>query len=170
MRHTVESAAGSTTSFDSGATTHMPPNRDKFIDFKKIEPKGVKATNKRIFLATGIGWMKINIPNGKDNTSVTLKDILYCLDLGYMLVSLAKCDTAVFTVLLKDKSCCIRDSNGHQIGRIPQCHGLYCVDKEFSVHIATYKGVGVHTLNELHWKMGYISHAIIKHLIEQKIV
>ena len=37
-------------------------------------------------------------------------------------------------------------------------------------HIAAYKGVQVHTLNELHWKMGHISHAIIKHLVEQKIV
>ena len=129
---------------------HMSPNRDKFIYFMKIEPQGVKATNKTIFLVTGVGWMKINIPNGKDTTTVTLKDALYFLDLGYMLVSPAKCDVASFTVLLKDKSCCIKDSKGHQIGRIPQYHGLYHVGKQFSVHITTYMGVQVHTLDELH--------------------
>ena len=87
-----------------------------------------------------------------------------------MLVSLVKCDTAGFTVLLKDKSCCIRDSNGPQISRIPQYHSLYHMDEGFSVHIATYKGVRVHTLDELHWKMGHILHAIVKCLNEQKIV
>ena len=28
----------------------------------------------------------------------------------------------------------------------------------------------MHTLDDLHWKMGHISHTVIKHLIEQKIV
>ena len=61
VRHTVESTTSSTTSFDSGATTHMPPNRDKFIDFRKIEPKGVKAANKTVFMVTGLGHMQINV-------------------------------------------------------------------------------------------------------------
>ena len=64
-------------------------------------------------MVTGIGHVKINVPNGKDTTAFTLQDMLYCPDLGYTLVSLAKCDMAGFTVLLKDKSCCIKDSNGH---------------------------------------------------------
>ena len=38
------------------------------------------------------------------------------------------------------------------------------------MHIAAYKGVRVHTLDELHRKMGHISHAVVKRLIEQKIV
>ena len=102
--------------------------------------------------------------------AVTLQDVLYCPDLGYTLVSLAKCDASGFMVLLKDKSCSIKDQNGCQIGRIPQYHGLYRVDEGFSVRIATYKGVRVHTLDELHRKMGHISHAVVKRLIEQKIV
>ena len=130
----------------------------------------MKATDKTVFMVTGIGCMKINVPNGKDTAAATLQDVLYCPDLGYMLVSLAKYDMASLTVLLKDKSCCIKDSNGHQIGRIPQYHGLYRMDKGFSAHIATYKGVRLHTLNELHWKMCHISHAIINCLVEQKIV
>ena len=49
-------------------------------------------------------------------------------------------------------------------------HGLYHVDEGFSAHIAAYRGVRVHTLDELHWKMGHISHVVVKCLIEQKIV
>ena len=74
----------------------------------------------------------------------------------------------LFMVLLKDKSCCIRDSKGHQIGRIPQYHSLYCIDEGFPVLIQEFKCI--HTLDELHWKMGHISHAITKCLVEQKIV
>ena len=73
-----------------------------------------------------------------------LQDVLYCPDLCYMLVSLAKCDTAGFTVLLKDKCCSIKDSNGHQIGRIPQYDGLYRMDEGFLVHLAAYKCKGLH--------------------------
>ena len=58
-------------------------------------------------------------------TAVTLKDMLYYLDLGYTWVPLAKYDTAGFMVVLKDKSCCIKDSKGIQIGKIPQKQGLY---------------------------------------------
>ena len=38
------------------------------------------------------------------------------------------------------------------------------------IHITTYMGIQVHTLNKLHWKMGHISHAVIKCLVEQKIL
>ena len=103
----------------------MSPNWGRFTDFTSIEPKVVKAADKTIFLATSVGHMKIDIPNGKYNTSVILKDILYCPELGYTLVSLAKCDTASFTILLKDKTCCIKDPKGNQVGRIPQSQGLY---------------------------------------------
>ena len=38
------------------------------------------------------------------------------------------------------------------------------------MHIRAYMGVRVHTVDELHQKMGHISPAVIKHLIEQKVV
>ena len=74
----------------------------------------MKVTNKTIFMATGVGHVKIDIPNRRDSTTVMLKDVLYCPDLGYTLVSLAKCNAASFTVTLKDKSCCIKDTKDHR--------------------------------------------------------
>ena len=68
----------------------MSPRRDKFVDFGRIKPKGVKAANKIVFMATGLGNMKINVPNGKDTIAVMLQYVLYCQDLGYTLISLAK--------------------------------------------------------------------------------
>ena len=120
-----EDVASQITIYDSGASAHMSPNWGRFTDFRSSEPKAVKVADKTIFLVTGVGHMKIDIPNGKDNISITLKDVLYCPELGYTLVSLAKCDTAGFTILLKDKTCCIKDPKETQISRIPQHQGLY---------------------------------------------
>ena len=106
--------------------------------------------DKLIFMATRVGCMKIDIPNGRDSTTVTLKDVLYCPDLGYTLVSSAKCDATGFMVTLKDKSCCIKDAKGSKIGQIPQYQGLYKVDDGTSVHIGAYMGVRVHTVDKLH--------------------
>ena len=53
--------------YDSGASVHMFLNREQFSGFKTIEPKEVKAADKTIFMATRVGHMKINIPNGKDS-------------------------------------------------------------------------------------------------------
>ena len=81
---------------------HMSPNSERFSEFRTIAAKGVKAVDKTIFMVTGIGWMKINMPNGRDSTTLMLKDMLYCPDLGYTLVSLAKCNAISFTVTLKE--------------------------------------------------------------------
>ena len=158
------------TIYDSGASMHMSPNKKMFSEFRTIAPKGVKAVDKTIFMVTGVGCMKIDMPNGRDTTTVTLNHMLYCPDLGYTPVSLAKCDTAGFTVILKDKSYYIMDAKGLQIGQIPQYQGLYQVDDSMSAHIGAYMGVRVHTVDKLHWKMGHISQTVIKWLIEQKIV
>jgi hypothetical protein len=156
--------------FDSGASTHMSPNRSGFVDFKSIEPKSVKAADKTIFMATGVGRMKITIPNGKTTTTVTLKDVLYCQDLGYTLVSLGKCDAAGFTIVLKDRSCHIKSTNGQTIGQIPQYQGLYRVDMDDTASIAALAATRVYTLDQLHQKMGHISSNAIKILIEKNIV
>ena len=120
-----EDVASQITMYNSGASAHMSPNRGRFTDFRSIEPKAVKAADKTIFLVTSARCVMIDIPNGKDNTSIMLKDMLYCPELEYTLVLLAKCDTASFMILPKDKTCCIKDPKGIQISKIPQNKGLY---------------------------------------------
>ena len=80
----------------------MSPNQHYFTTFKEITLHAINAMDKSVFKATGIGNMKISIPNGKTTTHVTLKDVLYFPDLAFMLISLAHCDAAGYLVLLKD--------------------------------------------------------------------
>ena len=58
--------------YDSGTSGHMTPNRHCFITFKEIMPCAINAMDKTVFKATGIGNMRIGIPNGKTTTHVTV--------------------------------------------------------------------------------------------------
>ena len=40
----------------------MSPKRDKFINFRRIEPKGVKAADKTVFMATGPDTLRSMCP------------------------------------------------------------------------------------------------------------
>jgi Pol polyprotein, beta-barrel domain len=93
--------------YDLGASGHMSPNQHHFITFKGIVPCMINATDKTVFKAIGMGDMRIEIPNGKTPTHVTLKDMLYCPDLTVTLICLMCCDAARYSVLLKDQKCWI---------------------------------------------------------------
>ena len=80
--------------YDSAALTHMSPDRHPFISFKEIPSQPIVAADKTIFNATGVGNMCISIPNGTTANQVTVKDVLYCLELAFTLVLLAQCDKA----------------------------------------------------------------------------
>jgi Pol polyprotein, beta-barrel domain len=114
--------------YDLGVSGHMSPNRHRFVTFKEITPHAINTADKTIFKATGIGNMRIAIPNGKTTTHITLKDVLYFLDLAFTLVSLTHCDAAGYSVLLKDRKCLIRDTKGTLLGQVPLSNGLYKVD------------------------------------------
>ena len=60
----------------------MSLNREMFSEFRTITPNGVKSADKTIFMVTGIGHMKIDMPHGRASTVVMLMGVLYCPDLG----------------------------------------------------------------------------------------
>ena len=91
----------------------MSPNCDHFVELCEITPGPVKAADKALFMAAGIGSMKINVSNGKGITLIMLKNILSCPDLAFTLISLSKCDAAGFTVTLKNHEFLISDPKVH---------------------------------------------------------
>ncbi|KAH7917350.1 hypothetical protein BV22DRAFT_991660, partial [Leucogyrophana mollusca] len=58
--------------FDSGASRHMSSYRDRFIDYTPIPPKPIIAADKRTFEAIGKGDILIELPNGKNTTTIRL--------------------------------------------------------------------------------------------------
>ena len=100
--------------------------------------------------------MRIGIPNGKTTMHVMLKNILYCPDLAFTLISLMHCDAAGYLVLLKNQKCVIRDAKGMTLGQIPVSNGLYKVEHKHTAATANVTRKSL-TLDELHHRMGHIS-------------
>jgi Pol polyprotein, beta-barrel domain len=155
--------------YDSGASGHMSPNHHRFTTFKEITPCAINATDKAIFKATGMGNMRIGIPNGKTTTHVTLKDVLYCPDLAFTLISLMRCDAAGYAVLLKDWKCLIQDSKGTLLRQIPLSNGLYKVEHGSMAAVANVARKSL-TLDELHRRIGHISPQAARKLVWDGII
>jgi hypothetical protein len=65
--------------FDLGASHHMSGYRHRFINFVEIEPKPIRAADKRNFYATGKGNMYLKPPNGESHSTILLRDVLYSI-------------------------------------------------------------------------------------------
>ncbi|KAI0075255.1 hypothetical protein K474DRAFT_1560994, partial [Panus rudis PR-1116 ss-1] len=58
--------------YDSGATRHMSPHRNRFINFIEIPPRSIGAADNRSFKAVGKGDMFIDVPCGEKTSRVLL--------------------------------------------------------------------------------------------------
>jgi hypothetical protein len=74
--------------YDTGASRHMSPYRHLFTNLTPMDPKPIKAANKTTFQAVAKGSMRITMPNGKGTATTMLKDVWYCPDLGFTLISI----------------------------------------------------------------------------------
>ena len=129
----------------------MSPYRDHFEDYVPIALKSITTADKQYFQAIGKGNLWIKIPNGTSVTTVLLKDVLHCPDMGLTLVSVGKITAAGYQVIFEGTTCKIHDSNKKVIGQIIARNGLYHVDHEVAVNIAMAGEVReVLTLEELH--------------------
>ena len=157
--------------YDSGASRHMSPYRDHFENYTPIPPKPITAADKRFFQAIGKGDLRIKIPNGSDATTILLKDVLHCPDMGVTLVSIGKIATAGYKVIFRGLACKIYDTKDKVIGQIHARNGLYRVDHLATINIAmTGEAREVLTVEELHRRMGHIAPEAAKQMVSNKSV
>jgi hypothetical protein len=101
-----------------------------------------------VFNVTGIGGMKITIPNRNRTVDVTLNNILYSPDLAFTLISLSQCDKSGYSAMLKDKKCTISNPHGKLVGIVPMSNdGLYKVEHKWVMANAVKKLL----IDEVHW-------------------
>ena len=152
--------------YDSGASRHMSPYCNHFEDYVPIAPKSITAADKRYFQAIGKGNLRIRIPNGTSTTTVLLKDVLHCPDMGLTLVSVGKITAAGYKVIFRGMTCKIYDSKDKVIGQINARNGLYRVDHQVAMNVAMAgEAREVLTLEELHKRMGHIAPDTIKRMV-----
>ena len=149
--------------YDSGASRHMSPFRDRFTSYKEIPPRAITAADKRVFYAIGTGDLKIEVPNGESLTPITLKDVLHAPDMGITIVSVSRIAKAGYAVTFKDNACQIRDKSDKVIGTIPASqNGLYKVDR---VYAAATQDERV-SLATLHRRLAHISPDAIRKMVK----
>ena len=158
--------------YDSGASRHMSGFRHKFIDIIKIEPVPITAADKRTFQATAKGKMLVHIPNGDKGTSqVYLLDALYSASMGVTLISISRIAKARSTIVFQGSFCRIYNQAKVRIGEIREKGGLYRVFMLNSEEGANAVGTGeAISLDDLHRRLGHISHDRAKLLISKGLV
>ena len=155
--------------YDSGASRHMSPYCQNFINFVRIKGQTITAANGQEFMATRLGDMHVELPNGKSMSWILLKDVLYAPNMGATLISISKIASAGFkTIFHKDllKIFGLRDS---ALGCIMVQKSLYRVEHEPREVVANVTTDTV-TIEELHRIMGHISPEVARKLIEDGLV
>ena len=153
--------------YDSGASRHMSPFRDRFVSYRTITPRAITAADKRVFYAIGEGDLRVEVPNGKSSTSVLLRDALHAPDMGLTVVSISRITGAGHTVSFEGKSCKIRNQAGVLIGDIPaSASGLYKVEHAYAA-IDSLEKVDLPTL---HRRLGHIAGDTIRSLFRNNLI
>jgi transposase InsO family protein len=140
--------------YDSGASRHMSPFQHRFTNLRSIPPRPITAANNRVFYATGLGNLEIDVPNGSSSTRITLKDALYAPDMTLTVISIGKIASAGYSVSFEGQECKIKNKKGKTIGRIPaSTNGLYRVDHPITA-AAAQEQIDILTV---HQRLGHIS-------------
>ncbi|KAJ3489198.1 hypothetical protein NLJ89_g11551 [Agrocybe chaxingu] len=154
--------------YDSGASRHMTPFRDRLINYIPIDARPITAADKRIFHAVGKGDLRIQIPNGKTTTVILLRDVLYAPSMGLTIVSISRIAAAGCAALFRSNFCRIFDSKDRRIGHIHiSPNGLYRVEHG---EVASSASTTTMTVEDLHQRMGHISHDAARKLVKQGLV
>ena len=149
--------------YDSGASRHMSPFQHRFTNLCSIPPRPIIAANNHTFYATGMGDLKINVPNGSSSTCITLKDAFHAPDMTLTVVSVHKIARAGYTVSFEDKECIIKNKKGKTIGKIPaSANGLYRVDHPLVAAATAQEQLDFLTV---HRRLGHISADAIRSLV-----
>ena len=172
----TDTAASTTTSgdtpreaelYDSGASRHISPFRQRFTTYRPITPRPISTADKRIFYAVGIGDLHIEVPNGAKTTPILLKDTLHAPEIGLTVVSIGQIASSGHTVAFKGNECLIQNKKDIIIGKIPvSANGTYKVEHEYA-NAATLEQVDILTL---HRRLGHISAEAIRNLIRANAV
>ena len=157
--------------YDSGASRHMSPYRDHFENYISITPKSITAADKRYFQAIGKGDLRIKIPNGSTATTILLKGVLHCPDMGLTLVSIGKITAAGYKVIFKGATCRIYDAKDKIIGLISARNGLYRVDHEVVVNAAMIgEDPEILSIEEIHRRLGHIAPETARKMVSNKAI
>jgi hypothetical protein len=158
---------------DSGANRHFCPHKPLLSKFREVK-RTFKTADGKVCHTLGIGELEIELPNGSESTTMTLKDVLYTPSLHFTLISIGRLDDVGCKMIFGDGTCEITSpgKQGRTIGKIPKEGNLYHLHALYSSQFADAANAVTAKLSisDLHRKMGHISHEMICHMIKSGAV
>jgi hypothetical protein len=158
--------------YDSGTTRHMSGFFHRLFNYVETDPVPIITADKRPFHAVGKGDMYVYLPKrDKSNSRILLKDVLYAPDMGITLISISRIAGAGATVVFTGNVCRIYTKDREVIGEIKVKGGLYRVFMSGS-KVGAYAADTKETLsiNELHRRLGHVSHERARLLVKKGLV
>ncbi|KAL7284965.1 hypothetical protein ACG7TL_000054 [Trametes sanguinea] len=157
--------------YDSGASRHIFPYRESFVEYNELKPpRPITAADGHSFSAIGEGSVRVSIPNGDGKTTVLLEKVLHAPEIAFALVSIRRADEAGYSAVFEKGECRIyRRRTGAIVGRVPLSNGLYQVRRPVVAATAGVgKGPDVELTNlELHRRLGHVSQHVSLRMVEQ---
>jgi len=106
--------AKSTWCLDSGASSHMSSNKNKFFDFKDMPATPITiADNSNVeSMSSGTGKVKINLSVNHNMQTIVAQEVVYVLNLACNLLSVRILAKQGYKCVFKDNYCNIYDKRG----------------------------------------------------------
>ena len=155
--------------FDSGATSHMCPDRNLFFTFRDTIPHSIQGAS-NTFQSTGVGEIIIEIPTETGKSQLRLKNVLYAPQMNMTLISIGRIvDAGMLVTFTPEGTCRITDASGNCRGIIPKKGGLYFITGRTSDAALTANSETV-SLFELHRRLGHVAQSTVKSMYSKGLL
>jgi len=108
----MEKIAKSTWCLDSGASSHMSPNKNQFFDLKDLPATPITMADNSIVESRGIGKIKINLIVNNNMQTIIAQEVVYVPNLACNLLSVRVLAKRGYKCVFKDNYCNVYDKRG----------------------------------------------------------
>jgi hypothetical protein len=152
--------------FDSGASEHFTPLRERLTDIRAIAPIPINAANDTVFHGTARGTMVVKLATSSTVTQLTLRNVIYAPGMSATLISMGKLDADGFDMRIRAGELSIKAPDGTLCGSVPRVDGLYRLGGSPASPAAL--SATTLTLYELHRRLGHRNYAALLDMLRNR--
>ncbi|THH00660.1 hypothetical protein EW145_g7048 [Phellinidium pouzarii] len=153
--------------FDSGASLHLTPEKDRLLNVRSCDPVLICAANGSTFQANLEGELNLVIPNGNNRSIIPLRNVKYAPAMHSTLISILKLDADGYKVLIGNNRLTISSPSGKFLGLIERFNDIYatCWHDHCASLTDTAFSVEKLSLSDIHWRLGHINYGYLQKMI-----
>ena len=168
----IPTCSGSAWLVDSGASSHMTPNKEYFTSYKVFDkPEKVHLGDGREVEAVGAGNIRLEMKfRVSPSKAATMYDVLYVPKLACNLFSVRAATKRGNHVKFGQERCWIRDSSGQLYGMGTLVEKLYQLDCEDQCPGREQASVAIDNNDLWHQRLGHLNSQQLRKMVQQNQV